>query len=113
MPEAGLWHLVPADSDEKAVPNHRVDIRLYPSPAPFRAAMVNRQTNADMPYAVATFDGRRLRLQMRAEAGRSQAEMPWLSMDWNGSRFEGTFLEPNGAPTEGSIQLKLIRGVAR
>lgn len=107
-PAAGVWHLVPADTDEQAIPNHRMDIRLYTDATPFRAAVVNRVTSEDMPYAASTFDGRTLRLQMRAQSGRTQAEMPWLSMEWDGSRFDGEYVDASGAPIAGGVKFKLI-----
>jgi hypothetical protein len=108
-PAAGIWHLIPRDADEQNIPDHRMDLRLYPSPAPFRAAIVNRNTKEDIPYAVATFDGRTLRLQMRAGAGVTQAEMPWLQMTWYGTRFDGSYVDANGQPIAGLISFKLVR----
>ncbi len=108
-PAAGLWHLVAKDTDEQNIPEHRMDLRLYPSPAPFRAVIVNRVTLEDIPYAVATFDGRTLRLQMRAHAEQAQASIAWLEMKWNGTRFDGGYVDGDGKAVPRAVALKLIR----
>jgi hypothetical protein len=46
---------------------------------------------------------------MRAGTGVTQAEMPWLQMTWNGTRFDGSYVDANGQPTAGSIPFKLVR----
>jgi hypothetical protein len=104
-PAAGLWHLLRTNEDEKNIPEHRVDVRLYPTPAPFRAAMVHRGTGQDMPEMIAstTFDGRKLRLEMKGD------RHVFLEMTWDGKRFEGMYLDPAGKPLPGSIQLKLVK----
>lgn len=104
-PAAGLWHLLQKNDDEKDIPLHRVDFRLYPTPAPFRAAMVHRGTGQDMPESItsATFDGRKLRLEMKGDRHL------FLEMAWDGTRFEGMYVDPAGKPLPESIPLKLVR----
>lgn len=104
-PGAGLWHLVPKETDEQNIPEHRVDIRLYPTPPPFRAAMVNRGTGQDMPNIIAStsFDGKKLRLEMKGD------RQVFLDMTWDGTRFEGMYLDAAGKPVEKAIPLKLVK----
>ena len=104
-PAAGLWHLLRATEDETNIPEHRVDFRLYPTPAPFRAVGVHRGTGQDMPEKItsATFDGRRLRLEMKGD------RHVFLEMIWDGKRFEGRYLDPAGKPLPESIPLKLVK----
>jgi hypothetical protein len=104
-PAAGLWHLLQKNEDEQNIPQHRVDIRLYPTPAPFRAAMVHRGTGQDMPERITstTFDGRKLRLEMKGD------RHGFLEMTWDGKRFEGTYLDPAGKPFPESVPLKLVK----
>lgn len=110
-PAAGLWHLLAAEEAEQPLPEHRSDFRLQPSPAPFKAAMVNRVTGADMPLAAATFDGKIMRLQMQARAGTAQSEMPWLQLTWDGARFHGGWVDKDGKLVDGPAgHLKLIKG---
>jgi hypothetical protein len=112
-PAAGLWHLLAADQAEQPLPEHRADFRLQLSPAPFKAVMVNRVTGEDMPLAAATFDGKILRLQMKTSGETAQADMPWLQMTWNGTRFDGGWVDKDGKPpasAPGLPPMKLIRG---
>ena len=109
-PASGLWHLLPADADEQVLPQHRLDIRLYVSPAPFRAAIVNRNTNEDMPYAVAEFDGKKLRLGQRPQSPDGADSVVWLQMVWDGVRFTGGFVDDKGDPMPRTVPMKLIRG---
>jgi hypothetical protein len=107
-PAAGLWHLLAKDEPEEPIPQHRVDIRLYPTPAPFRAAMVHRGTGQDMPDVITStsFDKRKLRLEMKGE------RHVFLEMTWDGKRFEGTYLDAAGRPLQGSIPLKLVKSAS-
>ena len=107
-PTAGLWHLLPADTDEEEIPQHRLDIRLYPTPAPFRAAIVNRNTNEDMPYAAVEFDGQTLRLGSDAP-GRGPEARIWLNLTWDGVKFTGGFFDAQGKAMPGPNQPKLVR----
>jgi hypothetical protein len=108
-PAAGLWHLVPQDADEQAVPQHRMDIRLYPTPAPMRAAIVNRVTNEDMPYAAVEFDGKVLRLGRPSNVPGASGAIVWLQLTWDGVRFRGGYVDDKGAPVRSAVPLKLIR----
>ena len=54
-PASGLWHLLAQEDQETPVPEHRMDIKLWVSPGPFKAAWVNRVTNEETPYAAASF----------------------------------------------------------
>jgi hypothetical protein len=109
-PASGLWHLLAFDASEEVIPQHRVDIRLYLSPAPIRAAMVNRATNQDMqPFSVAEFDGHTLRLGQRSENPGSQGRLVVLRMTWDGVRFAGRYVDDEGTPMPGAVALKLVR----
>ena len=107
-PAAGLWHLIEADADEKDIRQHRLDIRLYPTPAPFRAARVNRNTNEESPYSLVEFDGKTLRLVFDPE-GLGPAARTWLKLTWDGVKFTGNFVDGQGKPVANPIPLKLIR----
>jgi len=85
-----------------------LDIRLYPSPAPFRAAIVNRNTNQDMPYSVVEFDGKTLRLG-HDTADRGAESRRWLQLAWDGSKFTGGYVDADGKPVAPAIPMKLIR----
>jgi hypothetical protein len=108
-PASGLWHLLAQEDNETPVPEHRMDIKLWVSPGPFKAAWVNRVTSDEMPYAAASFDGKLLRLQFPAPAGQSQAEMGWLQMTWNGTRFDGGYVDAKFQPVPKGRPLKLVR----
>ena len=105
---SGLWHLLAADEKEEVIPQHRMDIRLYPSPAPLRAAIVNRVTGEDMPYSTAEFDGTTLRLGRRIGQAGSE-DVSWLQMKWDGVRFVGGYVDGKGNSIPGAVPLKLIR----
>jgi hypothetical protein len=68
--------------------------------------MVNRVTGQDMPEVIAstTFDGRKLRLEMKGDV-----QHVFLDMTWDGTRFEGMYVDTGGKPVSGAIPLKLIR----
>lgn len=108
-PAAGIWHLLDKAADEQNIPDHRVDIRLSPSPEPFRAAIVNRSTGDDIPYAVAVFNGRVLTLQMGTHGGPPMPGTPMLRMTWDGTRFEGGYVDAAFQPLPKAQPLKLIR----
>ena len=108
-PQAGLWHLLLQGQDEKNLPDNRTDLRLYPTPAPFRAAIVNYATGDEFPYPVAVFDGRTLTLQMGAHGGGSLPGTPLLRLAWDGTKFEGTYVDPAFQPLAKSPRLKLVR----
>ena len=111
-PAAGVWHLLAADEPEKPLPEHRVDFRLQTSATPFAATMINRLTGEDIPLAAATFDGRTLRLTLRGDGSVPQADMGWLQMTWNGTRFDGGYVDKEGKLRAGPAgKLKLIKGV--
>ena len=109
-PQSGLWHLVPADTNEQAaVPEHRIDVRLYLSTTPYRAAIVNRNTNQDMlPYEVTEFDGKKLRLGQRSAMPCIEGSMMWVQMEWDGVRFKGNLVDDKGNPLPPG-PMKLIR----
>ena len=98
-----------SSTDEQSIPEHRMDLRLYPTPAPFRAAIVNRGTGDDIPYPVAMFDGKTLTLQMGTHDGPPNAGTPFLRMTWDGTRFEGTYVDAAFQPVPKAVQLKLIK----
>jgi hypothetical protein len=100
---------VPQNADELAIPQHRMDIRLYPTPAPFRAAIVNRVTNEDMPYSAVEFDGKVLRLGRRLETPDGAAATSWLQLTWDGTRFVGGYVDERGQPLPSAVALKLVR----
>ena len=108
-PAAGLWHLLARGEDEVNIPDHRMDLKLYPTPEPFRAAIVNRVTGEDIPYAVAVFDGKTLTLQMGTHGGPPNPGMPFLRMTWDGTRFEGTYVDAAFQPVPKAVQMKLVK----
>jgi hypothetical protein len=109
-PESGLWHLVAANESEVPLPQHRVDIRLYMTSQPMRAAMVNRATGEDMlPFSLAEFDGETLRLGRRSEVAESLGQLIVLEMRWDGTRFTGRYVDEQGTPVAGGVDLKLVK----
>lgn len=109
-PQSGLWHLLQASEREAPLPGHRVDIRLSMSPAPIRAAMVNRATGADLaPYPLAEFDGETLRLGERSQIAGSVGQLVVLRMKWDGVRFTGHYVDEKGEPIAGGVVLKLVK----
>ena len=109
-PESGLWHLLSANQSEVLISEQRVDIRLYMSSSPMRAAMVSRATGEDMlPFTVAEFDGETLRLGRRSDVADSRGKLFVLEMRWDGARFEGQYVDEQGAAVPGGVPLKLVR----
>jgi hypothetical protein len=53
--------------------------------------------------ASTTFDGRKLRLEVKGDPH------VFLEMTWDGTRFEGMYVDPAGKPLPESMPLKLVK----
>ena len=63
-----------------------------------RVAVVSRRNDgAESPLVRVATDGDTLRFQMTAPGGKSQAEMPTMTMTRNGDRWVGYWVSPAGA----------------
>lgn len=100
---AGVWYLVDAGEDESRIPQHRVELKFRREFGDLGGSIVNRNTGTDIPLAMSEFDGGLLRFRMAAPAGQTTAELPVMTMRWDGARFVG-YWSSAGAP-----QMKLIR----
>ena len=104
---SGVWHLLHRDADEVDVPSHRMDLRLDGDSEQLRAAVLNRNTGEEMLlFEQVSFDGEILLLQMVAQPGQSQTDMPFLMMRADGDTFRGRW-EQQGAAM--GPAMKLIR----
>ena len=90
----GLWHLVSDSWSGGPVPQHRMDLRFWTENGVLKAAVVSRTTGLDMPMVQdVTFDGSVLRLQLVAPEGRTQDEMPFLTMEECDDAFRGPWMQ--------------------
>ncbi len=104
---AGKWHLVDEVADEVHVPLHRLDLMFHSEGGRLRGAILNRINGQEIPLASLQFDGSVLRLQMQAQEGKTQAEMPMLVMRTTHDKFEGCWM--NSATERLGPNLKLVK----
>jgi len=94
---AGTWYLLGMYDDERHIPQHRMDLRFWSESGVLRGAIVSRRNDGtEFPLVRVETDGNTLRFQMAAPAGKSQAEMPTMTMTRNDARWDGYWVSPAG-----------------
>ncbi|MDR3698392.1 MAG: hypothetical protein P4L56_02080 [Candidatus Sulfopaludibacter sp.] len=104
---AGTWYLLGINDDERRIPQHRMDLRFWSESGVQRGAIVSRRNDGtEFALVRVESDGHTLRFQMTAGDGKSQAEMPTMTMTRNGDRWDGYWVSPAGAKV--GYPLKLV-----
>lgn len=95
---SGAWYLLGINDDERHIPRHRMDLRFWSESGVLRGAIVSRRNDGtEFPLVRVETDGNTLRFQMTAPDGKSQAEMPTMTMARNDGRWDGYWVNPAGA----------------
>jgi hypothetical protein len=102
----GTWYLLGMYDDERRIPQHRMDLRFWSESGVLRGAILSRRNDGtELPLVRVETDGNTLRFQMTAPDGKSQAEMPTMTMTRNGDRWDGYWVSPAGAQVGNPLKL--------